>query len=97
MLEEEPETCVGDDVKAAARRMGGDVCRDLASVHPPRTSVVVAPFPADDRSLGYERGTAVSGGSGAAHNRLWMSVAQGLGHELEGFGKERFCEGGALA
>ncbi|WP_395730581.1 DUF1552 domain-containing protein [Prosthecobacter sp.] len=33
----------------------------------------------------------------AAHNRLWMSVAQGMGHNLQTFGKKELCEGGALA
>ena len=33
---------------------------DLAPAHSPRTFVVTTPFPADDRSLGYERGSSVS-------------------------------------
>ena len=33
---------------------------DLVPAHSPRTFVVTAPFPADDRSLGYERGTSIS-------------------------------------
>ena len=34
----------------------------------------------------------------AAHNRLWMSVAHGMGHTgLKTFGKVELCEGGALA
>jgi len=33
----------------------------------------------------------------APHNRLWLSLAHGLGHEeLQVFGAERFCEKGAL-
>lgn len=33
----------------------------------------------------------------AAHNRLWLSVAQAMGHhELKIFGKAELCEGGAL-
>ncbi len=33
----------------------------------------------------------------AAHNRLWLAVAHGMGHtELTTFGKAEFCEGGAL-
>jgi hypothetical protein len=32
----------------------------------------------------------------AAHNRLWMSVAQAMGHDLKTFGKKELCEGGAL-
>ncbi len=34
---------------------------------------------------------------GVAHNRLWLAIAHGLGHEsLKAFGTERFCEGGPL-
>jgi hypothetical protein len=32
----------------------------------------------------------------AAHNRLWMSVAHAMGHDLQTFGKKDLCEGGAL-
>jgi Protein of unknown function (DUF1552) len=33
-----------------------------------------------------------------AHNRLWLAVAQGMGHTgLQTFGKKELCEGGALA
>ena len=32
-----------------------------------------------------------------AHNRLWMSVAQAMGHNLQTFGKKELCEGGALS
>ena len=33
----------------------------------------------------------------AAHNRLWLSVAHGIGHtSLKTFGKTELCEGGAL-
>ncbi len=31
-----------------------------------------------------------------AHNRLWLSVAQSMGHGLENFGTAKYCEGGAL-
>jgi hypothetical protein len=39
------------------------------------------------RSLKFEK---------AAHNRLWMAIAQGMGHDLKTFGKKELCEGGAL-
>lgn len=32
----------------------------------------------------------------AAHNRLWMSIAQAMGHNLTTFGKAELCAGGAL-
>ncbi|MFZ4765433.1 MAG: DUF1552 domain-containing protein [Roseimicrobium sp.] len=46
--------------------------------------------------FGFKMGRAVSFDK-AAHNRLWMAVAQGMGHELKTFGKADLCEGGALA
>ncbi|MDF1861031.1 MAG: DUF1552 domain-containing protein [Verrucomicrobiales bacterium] len=32
-----------------------------------------------------------------SHNRLWLSVAQSMGHNLQTFGNEKYCQGGALA
>lgn len=32
----------------------------------------------------------------SAHNRLWLSIAQAMGHDLQTFGKKDLCEGGAL-
>lgn len=31
-----------------------------------------------------------------SHNRLWLSVAQSMGHNLQTFGNEKYCQGGAL-
>lgn len=33
----------------------------------------------------------------AAHNRLWLAIAQGLGHQLTSFGNDELCDGGPLA
>lgn len=33
---------------------------------------------------------------GQPHNRLWLRVAQSMGHELETFGQAKFCAKGAL-
>ena len=33
---------------------------------------------------------------GAAHNQLWLAVANGMGHGISKFGKKGLCEGGAL-
>ncbi|HRQ91070.1 MAG TPA: hypothetical protein PLA50_19930, partial [Bacteroidia bacterium] len=30
------------------------------------------------------------------HNRLWLSVANSMGHGIETFGTAKFCEGGPL-
>jgi len=30
------------------------------------------------------------------HNRLWLSLAQAMGHQIDRFGKAELCEGGAL-
>ena len=32
----------------------------------------------------------------AAHNRLWMSIANAMGHSITTFGNPKLCEGGAL-
>lgn len=32
----------------------------------------------------------------AAHNRLWLTIAQSMGHDLETFGTAKFCDGGPL-
>lgn len=32
----------------------------------------------------------------AAHNRLWLSIAHAMGHDLKTFGNQKLCEGGAL-
>jgi hypothetical protein len=32
----------------------------------------------------------------AAHNRLWMTVAHAMGHEIPAFGKAELCAGGVL-
>jgi hypothetical protein len=39
------------------------------------------------RSLKFER---------AAHNRLWLSIANAMGHGIEKFGNPKLCEGGPL-
>lgn len=31
-----------------------------------------------------------------AHNRLWLAVARGMGHEVSTFGNPKLCDGGAL-
>ncbi len=33
----------------------------------------------------------------AEHNRLWLTVAQSMGHEISTFGTEKHCAGGALS
>ena len=32
-----------------------------------------------------------------AHNRLWLAIAQSMGHDLKTFGTAKFCNGGALS
>jgi len=39
------------------------------------------------RSLKFEK---------SAHNRLWLSIARAVGHEISAFGNPKLCEGGAL-
>ena len=33
----------------------------------------------------------------ATHNRLWLAIANAMGHELKTFGTEKLCTGGALS
>ncbi|NLT72117.1 MAG: DUF1552 domain-containing protein [Verrucomicrobiaceae bacterium] len=35
--------------------------------------------------------------SGVPHNRLWLTLAQSMGHEITRFGTAKYCEGGALS
>ncbi len=45
---------------------------------------------------GFKTGHAANLG-GVAHNRLWLSIARSMGHEIDTFGSEALCEGGALS
>tara|TARA_Y100001934_G_scaffold144455_1_gene173609 strand:+ start:704 stop:2041 length:1338 start_codon:yes stop_codon:yes gene_type:complete len=33
----------------------------------------------------------------ASHNQLWLAIANAMGHEIDSFGTEKFCKGGALS
>ncbi len=44
---------------------------------------------------GFKMGRSLQLGN-VPHNRLWLSVANALGHDLKTFGKAELCEGGAL-
>ena len=55
------------------------------------------PFLLVGGGAGFRTGRALNL-EGAAHNRLWLALAHGLGHDgLETFGNAEYCEGGALA
>ncbi len=45
--------------------------------------------------FGFKMGRAANM-EGVAHNRLWMAIAKAMGHDMETFGTESLCEGGAL-
>ncbi len=47
-------------------------------------------------NLGVQQGRAVSFEPNVTHNRLLMALAGAMGHELDHFGLERLCQGGAL-
>ena len=54
------------------------------------------PFLLVGGGAGFRTGQALDFG-GVAHNRLWMAIAQGLGHEsLKTFGDPEFCDEGPL-
>ena len=55
------------------------------------------PFLLVGGGAGFRTGRALNL-EGAAHNRLWLAIAHGLGHAgLQTFGNAKYCEGGALA
>jgi hypothetical protein len=43
----------------------------------------------------FKMGQALDVGD-VAHNRLWLTIAQSMGHGLKSFGAQALCEGGAL-
>lgn len=47
------------------------------------------------KAHGLKAGRALNFG-GVSHNRLWLSIAQSMGHGIQTFGNAKFCEGGAL-
>lgn len=47
------------------------------------------------KAHGLKAGRALNFG-GVSHNRLWLSIAQSMGHDIQTFGNAKFCEGGAL-
>lgn len=47
------------------------------------------------KAHGVKAGRALNFG-GVSHNRLWLSIAQSMGHGIQTFGNAKFCEGGAL-
>jgi hypothetical protein len=54
------------------------------------------PFVMVGNGLGFDMGRSLKFDK-VAHNRLLMSIAHGFGHHVETFGKQEFCEGGALS
>lgn len=48
-------------------------------------------------NLGIKQGRAINYKPKVAHNRLLMSLAKAMGHELETFGQKKLCQGGALS
>jgi hypothetical protein len=46
--------------------------------------------------FGFKMGQSLKQNS-IAHNRLYLSIANAMGHEIETFGKKELCDGGALA
>jgi hypothetical protein len=53
------------------------------------------PFMLCGGGLGFKTGRAHNFG-GTTHNRLWLSIAHGFGHDIKTFGNPALCEGGAL-
>lgn len=49
-----------------------------------------------EKSTGFRMGRALSLEGKVPHNRLWLSVARSMGHEIDTFGMDKFCVGGPL-
>lgn len=47
------------------------------------------------KAHGFKSGRNLTLG-GTPHNRLWLSIAQSMGHEITTFGTDKYCEGGIL-
>src|SRR5262249_60033891 len=63
--------------------------RNLSPNHFPETLVVTTPFPPDDRSTGYERGTSVSNAWDRATTDAAVEVAGDVGRPLGELGGGR--------
>ena len=48
------------------------------------------------KSHGFKMGRCLSVPDKTPHNRLWLAIAQAMGHDLQTFGTAKWCEGGAL-
>lgn len=49
-----------------------------------------------EKATGFKMGRYVQMPKNTSHNRLWVSVAQSMGHQIETFGNQIYCQGGAL-
>ena len=47
-------------------------------------------------NMGIKQGRAIDFKPKVAHNRLLMALSSAMGHDLDTFGQNKFCEGGAL-
>ena len=54
------------------------------------------PFVLIGGGCGFKTGRSVQYKKAVPHNRLWLALANGLGHGISTFGKKSLCEGGAL-
>lgn len=48
------------------------------------------------KAHGFQMGRCLNVSDKTPHNRLWLAIAQAMGHDLQTFGTEKWCEGGAL-
>jgi len=54
------------------------------------------PFVLVGGGLGFKTGRCLDLG-GAPHNRLWLAIANGMGHPIDKFGNAALCKDGPLA
>lgn len=49
-----------------------------------------------EKATGFRMGRHLKMPDKTPHNRLWLSIAQSMGHEINTFGNEKYCAAGAL-
>lgn len=50
-----------------------------------------------EKATGFTMGRKLQVPKQTAHNRLWLSIAHAMGHDIKSFGTSLYCEGGALS
>ena len=49
-----------------------------------------------EKTTGFQMGRRLNVEKSTPHNRLWLAIAQAMGHQIDSFGTELFCNDGPL-